>query len=60
MPIPKGNERGNINHKNIRKLAQDKWLDDNLTFRNNMMESNMKKNNSVMIQRRMAPIHRMY
>lgn len=59
-PIPKGNERGNINHKNIRKLAQDKWLDDNLTFRNNMMESNMKKNNSVMIQRRMAPIHRMY
>ena len=59
-PINEGEEMGNTNHQNIRQLTQDRWLSDNMQFRNDMTERLMRKNNAINHQRRLAPLHTMY
>ena len=54
-PIQKGEEFGNIHNPNIRTLAQDSWMRNSLEFRNDLTERQMRKNNAIAWQRRVAP-----
>ena len=53
---PMKDERGNENHSNIRALANQKFLDDALTFRTGMQESLMRKTNAEAWQQRKFPL----
>lgn len=56
-PMKDSQPHGNEFNSKIRALAQDSWLRNNLQFRNDIMERNMRKKNSEAWQRRIAPIH---
>jgi len=55
-PVVEGSEMGNIHNPNMRALVQDSWLRNSLEFRNDLTERQMRKNNAVHWQRRMAPL----
>jgi len=54
-PIAQGNENGNKDNSNIREMVNDSWVNNSLQFRNDMMESYMRKRNGEMWQIRQAP-----
>ncbi len=55
-PMKVGQEWGqNLSH--MRDVANNRWANDSLSFRNGMMESLMRKRNSEMWQKRMAPTY---
>lgn len=58
-PIPKNNEFGNPLTEDIRKLANDSWLNNSIDFRTDLQERLMRKNNANAWQRRKAPISTM-
>ena len=58
-PIPPGDEFGNHNNANIRKLANQSFLDNAITFRTEMMQRLMRKKNAEQWQQRKAPINTM-
>jgi hypothetical protein len=53
---PMNNERGNVNNSDIRALANQKFLDDSLTFRTGLQERLMRKTNAEAWQQRKFPI----
>lgn len=55
-PIPEGNEFGNKYNTNIRKLANNAWMDNSLDFRNDLQERLMRKANARAWQQKVAPI----
>ena len=55
-PIPAGDEYGNSQTSDIRALAQNTWLESNLTQRADIQESLMRKTNNQRWQQRVAPI----
>jgi hypothetical protein len=55
---PMNSENGNSNNSNIRSLANQKFLDDSLTFRTGMQERLMRKVNSDAWQQRQKPIYK--
>lgn len=56
-PIPQGAQYGNPMTDNIRELANKSWLDNSVSFRNELQERLMRKNNANAWQRRQAPIN---
>ena len=56
-PIPSGGAHGNPDTYEIRKLANDAFLNNTLDFRNEMMEAAMRKSSYKTTQQRRAPIH---
>lgn len=58
-PIKPGDEFGNHNTADIRKFANQSFLDSTIAFRTEMMQRLMRKNNAAAWQRRKHPIHKM-
>lgn len=58
-PIPAGDEFGNKNNADIRKLANQSFVDSAITFRTEMMQRLMRKRNTEQWQQRKAPINTM-
>lgn len=56
-PIKPGDEFGNHNTAEIRKLANQSFVDNSIKFRTEMMQRLMRKNNAVSWQRRKFPMH---
>lgn len=54
--ISAGFEQGNPNTEQIRDLANQAWVDNSVSFRNDMQEALMRKVNANAWQQRMAPI----
>ena len=54
-PMKPGQEEGNPLTGDIRGLAQDSWMRDSITFRNDLTERLMRKVNNEQWQRRQAP-----
>lgn len=55
---PMENSKGNVDNSTIRALANQKFLDDSLSFRTGMQERLMRKTNSDAWQQRYKPIHK--
>lgn len=51
-----GEEFGNTNHANIRKMTQQAWIDNTTQFRTEMSQRLMRKKNAEMWQRKKFPI----
>jgi hypothetical protein len=54
-PMEPGSEYGNVLNPNIRALAQDSWLRDSMTFREDLTQRLMRKVNAEGWQKRMYP-----
>jgi hypothetical protein len=54
-PMEPGSEFGNALNPNIRALAQDSWLRDSMTFREDLQQRLMRKTNAEGWQKRMYP-----
>jgi hypothetical protein len=54
-PVEEGSEFGNVHNPHIRALAQDSWMRDSTTFRDDMTQRLMRKVNSEHWQKRMYP-----
>jgi hypothetical protein len=57
-PLPENGEYGNKYNSDIRAIANDAWLKNNIQQRNDLMERSMRKVNSNAWQQRMYPIHK--
>jgi hypothetical protein len=55
---PMDTEKSNTNNSTIRQLANQKFVDDAITFRTGMQERLMRKQNSIAWQQRKYPIHK--
>ena len=55
-PVQEGSEFGNVHNPHMRYLVQDSWLRDSMSFRNDMTQLLMRKNNSEAWQKRQAPL----
>ena len=56
---PVQNQYGNVDNSTIRELADKSWLDNSLSFRTDLQERLMRKNNANAWQQRVAPINTM-
>lgn len=51
---------GNLSLDDVRASAEKSWVDNSLSFRENMMLSLMRKKNEEMVQKRVAPKYTMF
>lgn len=55
-PMIDTNRNGNINTPDIREIAQNQYLDNQLAFRNDLTQRLMKKSNAKRVQQKLMPI----
>ena len=54
--LEESNKNGIENFLDLRKRVEKEWVDNSITFRNDMMERLMRKRNNELIQSRSMPI----